>query len=65
MVKHSQTIRRQITDELFECVWPFCETGAKRVKTLTHYKTDLKCVVICCYLTGFYMIGTVAFNEFS
>ena len=28
MVKHTQTIRRQFTDELFECVWPFCETGA-------------------------------------
>ena len=24
MVKHTQTIRRQIADELFESVWPFC-----------------------------------------
>ena len=24
MVKHTQTIRRQIIGELFECVWPFC-----------------------------------------
>ena len=24
MVKHTQTIPRQIDDELFECVWPFC-----------------------------------------
>ena len=24
----TQTIRRQITDELFERVWPFCEIGA-------------------------------------
>ena len=32
MVKHTQTIRRQIADELFECVWPFCEIGGKRVK---------------------------------
>ena len=31
MVKHTQTIRRQIADE-FEYVWPFCEIGAKRVK---------------------------------
>ena len=23
MVKHTQTIRRQFADELFECVWPF------------------------------------------
>ena len=31
MVKHTQTIRRQIAYELFDCVWPFCEIGAKRV----------------------------------
>ena len=30
MVKHTQTIRRQIADELFECVRPFCEIGAER-----------------------------------
>ena len=28
MVKHTQTIRRQIADELFECVWLFCGIGA-------------------------------------
>ena len=28
MVKHTQTIRRQIADELFECVWPFCGIGS-------------------------------------
>ena len=27
MDKHTQTIRRQIADELFECVWPFCGIG--------------------------------------
>ena len=27
MVKHTQTISRQIADELFECVWPFCGIG--------------------------------------
>ena len=27
MVKHTQTIRHKIDDELFECVWPFCEIG--------------------------------------
>ena len=32
MVKHTQTIRRQIGDELFECVWPFYGIGALRVK---------------------------------
>ena len=32
MVKHTQKIRRQFADELFECVWPFCEFGAERVK---------------------------------
>ena len=24
MAKHTQTIRRQIAGELFECVWPLC-----------------------------------------
>ena len=32
MVKHTQTIRWQIADELFECIWPFCEIGAKTVR---------------------------------
>ena len=32
MVKHPKTIRWQIADELFECVWPFCGIGALRVK---------------------------------
>ena len=27
MVKHTQTIRRQIADELFEWVWPLCDIG--------------------------------------
>ena len=31
VVKHTQTIRRQIADELFEYVWPFLGVGAKRV----------------------------------
>ena len=28
MAKHTQTIRRQFADKLFECVWPFCGIGA-------------------------------------
>ena len=32
MVKHTQTIRRQIADELSECVLPFCAIGAKRAR---------------------------------
>ena len=31
MVKRTQTIRQQIAEALFECVWPFCVIGAKRV----------------------------------
>ena len=27
MIKRTQTIRRQIADELFKSVWPFCEIG--------------------------------------
>ena len=37
MIKHTQTIRRQIADEMFECVWSFCEVGAKGVKKLIFY----------------------------
>ena len=29
MVKHNQTIRRILADELFEYVWPFCVVGFK------------------------------------
>ena len=42
MVEHTQTNHRQITDELFVCVWPFCEIGAKKVNTdqvLLHWVT--------------------------
>ena len=31
MAKHTQTIGRQIADELFECAWQFCGAGASRV----------------------------------
>ena len=31
MVKHTQAIRRQFADKLFECVLPFCGVGAKRL----------------------------------
>ena len=34
MIKYTKTIRRQIANELFECVWPFCEIGAKRINEL-------------------------------
>ena len=34
MVKHTQTVRQQITDELFELVWPFCGIAAQRVKVV-------------------------------
>ena len=36
MVKPTQTICRQIADELFECVRPFYEIGAKRVKKIVN-----------------------------
>ena len=28
MIKQTQTMCRQIADELFECVWSFCGIGA-------------------------------------
>ena len=49
MVKHTQTIRRQIADELFECVWPFCEIGAKRVNGQGCYKDEKKLCTIPYY----------------
>ena len=33
MVKDTQTIPRQFTDELFEFVRPFCGIGAEKVKS--------------------------------
>ena len=36
MVNHTQTIRRQFADELFECFWPFCE-----VTSIKFYKSEL------------------------
>ena len=39
MVKHTQTIRGQIADELLECVWPFCEIGAKRANMSNSFVT--------------------------
>ena len=41
MVKHTQIIRQQFADELFECVWPFCEIGAKGVNTNQKAKNHL------------------------
>ena len=34
MVKHTQTIRQQIGNKLFECVWPFFELVLKGLKIL-------------------------------
>ena len=38
MVKHCQTIRRQIADDLFKCVWPCCGVGAERVRFKTIFR---------------------------
>ena len=35
VVKHTQTIRRQIANELFEWVWPLCGVGANFDSFLT------------------------------
>ena len=31
MVKHTQTIRQQFADDLFESAWLFCDIGAQMV----------------------------------
>ena len=36
MVKHTRTVRRQFADELFECVWPFCEIDVKKNRKFIH-----------------------------
>ena len=41
MAKHTQTIRPQIGDKLYECVWPFCEVGAKRFKQINYFLSPL------------------------
>ena len=43
MVKRTQTIRRQIAKELFDCVGPFCGIGAERVKTDSEIEA---CIVV-------------------
>ena len=35
MVKHTQTICRQIADELFECIWSFWGLVLKELKSIT------------------------------
>ena len=37
MVKHTETNRLRIADELFECVWPFCGVGAYRINSCLLY----------------------------
>ena len=56
MVKHTQTIRREIADELFECVWPFYGIGAwyayfsftHKVKILDNWQWYAKIEKISC-----------------
>ena len=40
MVSHTQTIRRQFADKLFECVWPFCGVGVYRVNNTAFCAPD-------------------------
>ena len=42
MVKHTQIIRRQFAGELLECVRPFCEIGAEKVKLSVEVNCSLK-----------------------
>ena len=34
MIKYTQTIRRQLANELLESVWPFCGVGAWQVTNM-------------------------------
>ena len=42
MAKHTQTIRRQIADELFECVWPFLNLALKGLSIIVLTAASLK-----------------------
>ena len=41
MVKHTQTIPRQFSDQLFECVCPFREIDAKKPSCINLILTNL------------------------
>ena len=51
---HSQTIRRQIDDELFDCVWPFCGIRAWRINEHIGYMPrclfDLLFIILVLFL---------------
>ena len=53
MVKHTQTIRRQFADELFECVRPFCHIGTQNVK-----------IIGCFYVLNFKFLNCNKVNMF-
>ena len=49
MVKHTQAIQQQISDELFECVWPYYyyyQFILSRQKKKNFYKNNYKIVAI-------------------
>ena len=50
MAKHTQTIRRQIVNELFECVWPFCEMvkGLSKDEACNYIKKEIPTHVFSC-----------------
>ena len=54
MVKHTQTIRRQFVEELFERVWLFCGVGAENVKTVKMLIVDLTVTVFQIYIVKYY-----------
>ena len=53
MFKHTQIIRREIADELLECVWPFCEIGAERVKA----GDDVN--LLCVYQNLYFLVSEI------
>ena len=40
MVKHTQTIHRQIADGLFECGWPFCGVKVHRKNMIANIQQN-------------------------
>ena len=51
IVKHTQTIRQLLTDELFECVWPFVGLTLKGLRLIIKYEitfnSSTSAIILC------------------
>ena len=64
MVKHTQTIRRQFADELFECAWQICDIGALRVKDVK-FNNVVRDTLFWAFNSSAYTIWVINWANFS